>query len=281
MSATLTVAAPGIRFGPLLRRWRTVRRLSQLDLSLTAEVSSRHLSFLESGRASPSRRMVLGLADALELPFREQNLLLQAAGYAPVFRETRLDAPDMAGVRKALELILQGHEPYRALALTRRWDVVMVNRPQAAALTALTGQSIPPLTVLPTPSLNLLRLLFEPAVRSLLVNWEVVARAVLSRAHREAVWTRDQALENLVQQHAVSLPAITVAGAPEEASAPVISVEMRSGTDTLRFLTTITTLGAPQDVALQELRIEAYYPADEFTDRWMRGECQSSMQQAT
>lgn len=213
--------------------------------------------------------MVLTLADALELPLREQNLLLNAAGFAPIFRESALDAPEMAAVRRTLELILRGHEPYRALALTRRWDVVMANRPQAEVLSALTGSAVPAFAVLPLPRLNLLRLLHAPALRSILVNWETVARIVVARAQREAVWARDQELEALLREvSATPSPDATSLG--EEASAPIVPLEVRSDAGTLRFLSTITTLGAPQDVFLQELRIEAYYPADEFTDQEVR-----------
>jgi transcriptional regulator with XRE-family HTH domain len=272
MASTLGLPYPGIRFGPLLRRWRSIRRMSQLDLALSAEVSARHVSFLESERASPSRRMVLTLAESLELPLREQNLLLQAAGFAPLFRESRLDAPEMAAVRRTLELILRAHEPYRAVALTRHWDVVMANRPQAAALSALTGKTVPAFAVLDPPRPNLLRLLFSPALRSLLVNWEVVARIALGRAHREAIWSRDQELEDLAGELAEQLPAAAAASTLDDTGMAFIPVEMRSGDVTLRFLSSITTLGAPQDVSLQELRIEAYLPADDVTDRQARRE---------
>src|SRR3990170_6571604 len=126
-------------FGPLLRSWRTSRHLTQLDLALEAGVSARHLGFLECGRSSPSREMVLTLADALEVPLREQNVLLQAAGFAPIFRESELTGPDISGTRTALDLILRRHEPFGAIAITHRWDVVMANRPQATMLTALVG----------------------------------------------------------------------------------------------------------------------------------------------
>ena len=213
--------------------------------------------------------MVLTLAEALELPLREQNLLLQAAGFAPVFRDTYLGAAEMAPVRRTIELILRAHEPYRAVALTRNWNIVMANRPQAAVLAALIGGPVSPFSVLAPPQPNLLRLLFTPALRSLIVNWDAVARIALARAHREAVWSRDQELEELVRELSESLPGES-GTVVEESFVPYIPLELRAGDRVLRFLSSISTLGAPQDVSLQELRIEAYFPADDDTDRQAR-----------
>jgi transcriptional regulator with XRE-family HTH domain len=260
-------------FGSLLRRWRSARRMSQLQLALEAAVSARHISFLESGRAEPSREMTLKLANALQVPFREQNVLLQAAGFASVFRETSLDTPEMANVLRALEWILRAHEPFRALAMTRHWDVVMANRPQAAVLTHLTNRQIAPLTVLHTPRPNLLRLLFGAELRSLLVNWETVAQVVLQRVHREAFWTRDEELAALGRELATHIPAhSSVSGVSAGAGSVVIPIELRSGNDVLRFFSTLTTFGAPHDITLQELRVEAFFPADDRTAQRIREE---------
>jgi transcriptional regulator with XRE-family HTH domain len=269
MSSSTIAQAARTGFSYLLRRWRSGRRMSQLDLALEAAVSARHISFLESGRAQPSREMVLKLANALQVPFREQNILLQAAGFASVFRETSLDAAEMANVRRALELILRAHEPFRALAMTRYWDAVMVNRPQAALLTHLLNRPIPPLTILSPPRPNVLRLLFEAAeLRSLLVNWETVARVVLHRVHREALWARDEGLAALAHELGTCLPSpSSVSDVPAEVSSVVIPMEVRSGSEVLRFFSTITTLGAPQDITLQELRVEAFFPADDRTEQ--------------
>lgn len=256
-------------FGLLLRSWRTSRHLTQLDLALEAGVSARHLGFLETGRSSASRQMVLTLAEALQIPLREQNVLLQAAGFAPVFRESDLTAPDLAGVWTALDLILRRHEPFGAIAITRRWDVVMANRPHAMMLTPLVGREIPAYQILEPPRPNVLQLLFDPVgLRQMLVNWEAVARETIHRARRDALWARDAHLEATVRELSAMLP--SASEAPDRGSAAVLPVEMRDQGMTLRFFTTMTTLGAPQDVTLQELRIEAFHPADVATESRIR-----------
>ena len=256
-------------FGPLLRSWRTSRHLTQLDLALEAGVSARHLGFLECGRSSPSREMVLTLADAMEIPLREQNVLLQAAGFAPIFRESDLTGPDISGIRTALDLILRRHEPFGAIAITHRWDVVMANRPQATMLTALVGREICAYCVLEPPRPNVLQLLFAPVgLRQMLANWEAVARETLHRARRDALWARDAQLEATVREFSATLA--SVSDAPDRGGAAVLPVEVREQETVLRFFSTLTTLGAPQDVTLQELRIEAFHPADPATETRVR-----------
>src|SRR5215469_7408485 len=168
--------------GPLLRRWREARHLSQLDLALEAEVSARHISFLETGRSTPSREMILTLSTVLEVPLRERNVLLQAAGYAPIYRETSLEDPRMSHVRAAVELILKRHEPHSALAFDRYHDIVMANGPFVQMLnTVLPNEPIKltPLKVTSVPRLNLLRLTFDPnKLRRLIVNWEPIAKSL-------------------------------------------------------------------------------------------------------
>ena len=190
--------------GTLLRRWRTVRRLSQLDLSLEAEVSARHLSFIETGRARPSREMVLLLASVLDVPLRERNALLQSAGFAPVYRETGLEDPVMAGMREAVSLILRQHEPCPALALDRHWSLVMANAPYARFLRLLLGDAVPelpPYAVLPEPRLNTLLPLFDPGgLRPRIGNWEEVARTVLRRVRREAALEGDRRTEEILER---------------------------------------------------------------------------------
>ena len=173
-------------------------------------MSARHLGFLECGRSSPSREMVLTLADALEVPLREQNVLLQAAGFAPMFRESDLTGPDISGIRTALDLILRRHEPFGAIAITHRWDVVMANRPQATMLTALVGREIPAYCVLEPPRPNVLQLLFAPVgLRQMLANWEAVARETLHRARRDALWARDGQLEATVREFSATLASVS------------------------------------------------------------------------
>jgi len=262
-------------FGSLLRQWRAARRMSQLDLALCADVSSRHVSFMETGKSRPSREMVLHLSGALEVPLRERNALLQAAGYAPVYRETDLAAPEMASVREALALLLEQHQPLPAVATDRHWDVVMANGPYLAALAAVVGGDLGrPLEVLAPPRPNVLRLLFAgDGFRSQVLNWEEVAAAVLARVHREALWSADAtalALYDELQQTPGAPPRSAWFRPGAGPPALVIPVVVTSPAGPIRYFTTLTTLGAAQDVTLGELRIEAYHPADPESDRRAR-----------
>ena len=203
--------------GALLRRWRESRRLSQLELALEAEVSTRHLSFVESGRATPSREMLLKLANVLDVPHRERNALLLAAGYAPVYRETPLRDPRMSQVRTALQLILKQNEPRSAFAFDRYWNVVMANAAFIRFLTFVFGRpprGLEPLEICDPPQWNALHLVFDPkAVRRIIVNWEPVAKALLDHAHRAAMWARDAGATLPEQIRAVSGRPSALAGA--------------------------------------------------------------------
>ena len=172
--------------GPLLRRWRESRHLSQLELALDAEVSARHISFLETGRAEPSREMLLTLSNVLDVPLRERNFLLLAAGYAPLYGETSMDDPRMTQVRAAVEIILKSNEPRSALAHDRHWNVVMANTAFVRFLTLTMGQQpagLAPLQVSTPPRLNVLHLLFDPnGFRKIIVNWEAIAKSLLNGA---------------------------------------------------------------------------------------------------
>jgi len=256
--------------GSLLREWRGVRRMSQLDLAMAAEVSPRHLSFVETGRAVPSREMVLTLAKALEVPVRDRNAMLTAAGYAPLYRETSLDDPKMAEMRHALGLLLRQNEPFLAVALDRRWDIVMCNTPYARFLSRVGGGSLEPHRVLPSPRLNLLRLLFGP-LRSLVTNWEEVAREVLERAQREAAADRDPARRQVIEECLQSAPEEWRRPRTEASPRLVVTVDLRLGEARARLFSTITTLGTAQDITLQELHIESFHPADEETETLLRG----------
>ena len=255
--------------GPLLRRWRESRHLSQLELALEAEVSSRHISFLETGRAAPSREMILTLSNVLDVPLRERNLLLLAAGFAPVYRETSLDDPRMTQVRTAMELILKQHEPRSAIAFDRYYNLVMVNRAYIAFLRNTLGRDFPelaPLQVLKPPRLNLLRLIFDPnGVRKVIVNWEPVAKALLDQAHRVAQWARDETMADLIAE-ILAYPGVPTRWREPDLAAPralMLSFELDLGRGRIaRVFSTVTTLSTPQDVTLQELHIEAFYPAD-------------------
>jgi transcriptional regulator with XRE-family HTH domain len=257
--------------GSLLREWRAARRMSQLDLALTAEVSPRHLSFVETGRAVPSREMVLTLARALEVPFRDRNAMLTAAGYAPVYRETSLEDPNMAEIRHALELLLRQHEPFIAVALDRRWDVVMCNAAYARFL-ALFGDEalrLEPYRVLPAPRLNLLKLLFGP-FKAIVANWDEVAREVIERAQREAGVDRDPTRRQIIEECMRMAPPEWRAPRPDAPPRLVVTVDLRLGDLRARLFSTITTLGTAQDITLQELHIESFHPADAESERLAR-----------
>jgi transcriptional regulator with XRE-family HTH domain len=257
--------------GSLLREWRGFRRMSQLDLALAAEISPRHLSFVETGRAVPSREMVITLARALEVPFRDRNAMLTAAGYAPVYRETSLEDPQMAQMRHAVELLLEQHEPFIAVALDRRWDVVMCNAPYARFLQMLGSEDlrVEPYRVLPPPRPNLLKLLFGP-FRPVVENWDEAAREVLERAQREAASDRDPARRQLIEECLRAAPPSWRTRAPEAAPRLVLTVDLRIGEMRLSFFSTITTLGTAQDITLQELHIESFHPADAESEQLAR-----------
>ena len=265
--------------GPLLRRWRTSRRMSQLDLALTAGVSARHVSFLETGRSRPSRDMLLALAGVLDVPLRERNALLQVAGFAPAYRETALDDPGMADIRQALTLILAQHDPFPAAAMDGGWDIVMANRAYVHFLTALRpGRPAPaPLGFTAAPRLNALRLLFEVGgVRDHVLNWPRVARELLARLDREAAGNSPRAAALLAELSAQ--PGVPADWRQPDLDAPlalVLPVEVGLGGHCLRFFTTLTTLGAPQDVTLQELRIESFHGADAATQALVHARAQA------
>lgn len=253
----------GAPFGQLLQQWRRVRGKSQLDLAGDAEVSPRHVSFVETGRSTPSREMVLLLASALDVPLRERNALLLAAGYAPVYRETSLDAPELAPARHALDLILRHQEPYPAVVMNRHWDLVTSNRPAQRFFEFLLGSAAPP-----SPP-NVVRLVFDPAgLRPHIANWAVVAESLIQRVHREAVGgvadDRTRALLDEVLAYP-GVPPRWRAPDPALPLAPLVPLSFHKGALAVRYFSTVTTLGTPQDVTLQELRVECFFPADAET----------------
>lgn len=248
-------------FGELLRAWRSERGLSQLALSVRTGVSSRHLSFLETARASPSREMVLGLAQALDIPLRDRNALLHAAGFAPIFGETPLDAPALGPIRDALQVFLGATEPNPTFVVNRRYDILDANDAGRWLLATFTED----LGRFGRPH-NFARLLLSPAgLRPHVGNWAEVARKVLGRIRREVggAHARDAADTALLDEIAPALEEIGEIGETPTASPPlVVGVTLRRGPLGLRTFTTIATLGTPLDVTLQELRIETMFPAD-------------------
>lgn len=264
--------------GSLLREWRAVRRMSQLHLAVAAEVSPRHVSFVETGRSVPSREMVLALARALDVPLRERNSMLTAAGYAPIYRETSLEDPRLAEMRLALELLLRQHEPFYAVALDRCWDIAMCNAAYARLLES-AGEDrlrLEPYRVLPSPRLNAMKLLFS-SFKPLIANWSEVTRAVLERTRREAAADRDSARRRLIEECVAMGPAEWPVLGRETPAPLVLMVELRLGEQVARLFSTIATLGTTQDITLQELRIESFHPADAETEKLLRAAASAAL----
>lgn len=249
--------------GSLLREWRVRRRMSQLDLASEAEISQRHLSFLESGRAKPSRDMVLHLADRLDIPLRERNHLLLAAGFAPRYGERNLDDPSLTAARQAVRLVLKGHEPNPAIALDRHWHMVDAN----AAVAPLLAD-IPDPTLL-QPPVNVLRLSLHPqGLAPRVVNLFEWRNHLIERLKRQLDATGDPALAEL-ERELVSYPSGPRTQRTQDASLAAIvhPLKLRVGKEVLTFISTTTVFGTPLDVTLSELAIESFFPADEATAR--------------
>jgi transcriptional regulator with XRE-family HTH domain len=254
--------------GRLLKHWRQVRRMSQLDLAVTAQVTPRHVSFVETGRAQPSRGMVLALARALNVPLRERNQMLLAAGYAPLYRETGIDEPAMSQVRAALDRVLRHHDPFPAVVMDRHWNIVLANTAAAAMFAWLLGSARPR-----HPG-NVIRLMFDPAgLRPFVANWEQVGEALIQRVHREAVGGSFDAQTATLLREVLALPGIPDRWrAPDFIATPlpVVPVSFRKEHVAVSYFSMVTTVGTPQDITAQELRIESFFPADEATAerRW-------------
>jgi transcriptional regulator with XRE-family HTH domain len=252
-------------FGRLLSQWRRVRGKSQLDLAVQAAVSPRHVSFVETGRSKPSREMVLTLATALQIPLRERNALLLAAGYAPVYRETRLDAPELEPALRAVDLILKHQLPYPAVVLDAQWDLLRANDAAMAFFGRLLGD------VRPEGRPNVLRLMFdERYLKPYIENWDQVAGDLVQRAHREAVGGAPGDALRRVLREVLAYPGVPERFGsidPDVALVPFVPISFRKGDLALRYFSLITTLGTPQDVTLQELRVECFFPADAETER--------------
>jgi transcriptional regulator with XRE-family HTH domain len=263
------IARPGLdrrAFGLLLKEWRRIRRMSQLAVAVEASISPRHLSFVESGRSTPSREMVLTLTETLDVPMRERNSLLVAAGYAPLYLERTLDSSELAQVRLALSRLLTHHEPYPAVVLDRQWNVLQSN----AAAPRLFAQFVD-LAALPQPR-NLLRSMFDPTgLRPWIANWPVVSQTLIRRVFREAVaGVPDPRVLSLLRDLR-ALPESPDPGLETLAGdLPFHPVQFRKGSLNLSFFSMVTTVGAPFDITAQELRIEAFFPSDGATERFAR-----------
>lgn len=257
--------------GVLLRQWRGARRMSQLDLALEAGVSSRHLSFVETGKSQASREMIMKLAHALAMPLRERNALLVAAGYAPVYAETPLATPELERVRGAMDLILQQQEPYPAYVIDRYWDLVRTNAPAQRLIGALrTGGAHG----------NVVRQVFDPNdIRAVIVNWEEVASDLIRHLHAQvAASPSDERARDLLAE-ALSYPDVPQSWRTRELGtgpAPLLTIALRTPEHAVRFFSTITTFGTPRDVTLDELHIECWFPADDETARFCQALATSS-----
>jgi transcriptional regulator with XRE-family HTH domain len=271
MVAEQRLKGAGSTFGRVLREWRQKRGLSQLDLALSSAVSQRHISFLESGRSQPSRDMVLQLATVLDIPLRAQNVMLVAAGFTPRFKERDLADPEMQQVRKALDCMLRQQEPYPAMVIDRHWNLRMGNEAAGRLMTWLMDPHLAQTLPGPDGPLNLLRLLFHPhGIRPFLRNWHAVAGHLIERLHREAVFDGQSDATMVLLNELLAYPDVPRAWSLpnwEAWQAPLLTVEFVKGDRALQFFTTITTLGTPNDITLQELRLECFFPADTATER--------------
>ena len=251
-------------FGAALREWRTRRGLSQLDLAGDAGISSRHLSFVETGRSQPSREMVLLLARALDVPLRDRNDLLSAAGYAPLYRATDLAAPALAEAQRALDFILRQHEPYPAIVLDRHWQILQANGGTARLAEIFLGPGAAEL------GQNAMRLMLHPAgFRPHIVNWEAMAAALIQWLHRDVLSGLADAETRRLLEEVLAYPGVPRHWRQLDLDAstdPFLSIEFRRGDVELRYFSMLTSLGTPHDITLQEIRIESFFPADRATE---------------
>ena len=264
------MAAMKTGFGSILSEWRAVRRLSQLDLALLTGISQRHISFVESGRAQPSRDMIFKLADGLDLPLRARNDIFLAAGYAPVYPERRLDLAEMKSARDALELILNHHEPYPAIVTDAKWNIVMQNA-AASRIVACCVDAGAMRALSPDGSFNFMHLMFSAnGLRPSILNWAHTRKALLNRLRRESVGNPNSISEKLWREldADASAPgnAVTSQDEPED---PVLPLELLVDGTRIRLFNTFMTFGTPQDVMLQELRIDMSFPADDATRHFL------------
>ncbi|MFC3193613.1 helix-turn-helix domain-containing protein [Marinicella sediminis] len=252
---------PQNTLGSMLRFWRQQKNISQLQLAMDIGISTKHLSYMENDKSKPSKEMVMYLGQALCLPFRQQNRLLEAAGYAPHFKEQGLDSEEMALVNQALQQLLNNHNPFPALVMNSRYDVLLSNSGYQAFLTAVMGQRNR------QQYNNALELFFaSDGLRSQVKNWDLVAPMLLARVREEAISLQDDWLLNWVNAVDSPEPAKDSMGHLNY-GLPMLTLEFDFNGKTGRFFTTIATIGTPLDLTTQEIRLELLYPADEFTQQ--------------
>ncbi len=258
-------------FNELFREWRQFRRVSQLDLALSANVSQRHVSWLETGRSQPSREMVLRLAEALDIPLRERNALLQSAGFAALYNESSLQDPVMAPVEHALRQVLAHHEPLPAFVVDRAWNVRMDNS-AGRLLLGVAGDPETLMTELGAPGeVNLALLTLHPeGLRRYITNWDHAAPHFVRRLRQEAVASGDRALQEKMTA-ITALAGIADDAVPlNQALLPVLPLEIDLNGIALSLFSVISTFGTPQDITTDELRVEAFYPTDQATETFFR-----------
>jgi len=269
MAAVSVAAVPDVversPVGALLRVWRQRRRLSQFDLALEADVSPRHVSFIETGRSRPSAEMVLHLAEQLAVPLRDRNQLLLAAGYAPAYGQRDLDEPGMGPVREALDRVLAGHEPYPAVAVDRHWGMVATNEAVALLIEGVAEHLL-------EPPVNVLRLTLHPdGMAPRILNLGEWRAHLLERLGRQAVATGDPALAALYEELAALPGGDPNPPGPELAVTEIaVPLRLRHDAGELAFISTVTTFGTAVDITVAELAVESFFPGDEATATLLR-----------
>lgn len=269
-SPNLNSKLPATELGVLLRHWRDTRGRSQIDLSLDTGVSQRHISFIESGRSVPSRQTLMDLAQALDVPLRERNGLLLAAGYAPLYAEGAWNAQEMDSVTRALERILRQHEPFPAIVMDRYWNVLLTNDAAPRFFNCFIDMAAR------KGPRNMLHLMFDPhGMRPFIANWEAVAKSLIQRVYRESV---GRVIDDKTQELLSTLLAYpdvqsewknpqALGAMPAATVLPFIPLSFTKGSQTLSYFSMVSTVGTPQTIAAQELRIECLFPADEQTEK--------------
>lgn len=247
-------------FSETLKTWRQARRFSQMDLALEADVSARHISFLETGRAQPSREMIARLGDALQLPLATRNMMLTHAGYAVQYRERRWNADEMAPIRMAVEHTLKRHSPYPAIAIDRLWTIVQANEP-AEKLFGFIGATV---------GSSMIELILSDTIAQLIENWPEVAHHAAQRLRIEST-----AQGGVPEFEHAAAQLSKVPWRPEPAENPVVPTIYRFGDQRLSLFSTIAQFGTPTDLTLDDLKIELFFPADESTDQFLRAQAQA------
>lgn len=271
MAADAVIQAERGAFSGACREWRRFRKLSQLELSLAASVSQRHLSWLETGRSLPSREMILRLSEAMEIPLRERNQLLQSAGFSPAYPESALDEPGMQHVRVALQQLLDHQEPLPALVVDRLWNVKMRNRAADLLLELIDTASGELLAACPGDELNLAVLTLHPeGLRPYISNWQQVAPAFVQRLRSEAMASGQRTQRESFESFIALAGPLAQPPSPCTGLTPVLPLELKINGLALNLFSLITTFGTPRDVTTDELRIESFYPNDAGTAQFFR-----------